>query len=148
MRSGAFKRSLCLLVVLAWLLAATACGRQMPVPPSASSGAQTETDTAALADAAAYVLRTVPEPQCGSVGGEWAVLGLARSGYGDAAWSETYYDNLVAYAQAQDGVLHARKYTEYARVVLALTAIGLWMLLHAAVLPGAPEKTAEKPEEE
>ena len=33
-------------------------------------------------------------------------------------------------------------------VKLALTAIGLWMLLHAAVLPGAPEKTAEKPEEE
>ena len=32
--------------------------------------------------------------------------------------------------------------------LLALTAIGLWMLLHAAVLPGAPEKTAEKPEEE
>ena len=32
--------------------------------------------------------------------------------------------------------------------LLALTAVGLWMLLHAAVLPGAPEKTAEKPEEE
>ena len=31
--------------------------------------------------------------------------------------------------------------------LLALTAIGLWMLLHAAVLPGAPEKTAEKPKE-
>ena len=31
--------------------------------------------------------------------------------------------------------------------LLALTAIGLWMLLHAAVLPGAKEKTAEKPKE-
>ena len=36
---------------------------------------------AALADTAQYVCAAVPEPQVGSIGGEWAVLGLARSGY-------------------------------------------------------------------
>ena len=29
---------------------------------------------------AEYVVNAVPAPQVGSVGGEWAVLGLARSG--------------------------------------------------------------------
>ncbi len=128
MKIGALKRGFCLLAALACLLASAACGREQSAPPPAgsiaSSDAQIETDSSALADAAAYMLRTVPEPSCGSVGGEWAVLGLARGGCGDAAWFEIYFDNLVAYVQAQSGVLHARKYTEYARVVLALTAIG------------------------
>ncbi len=127
MKIGALKRSLCLLAALVFLLFAAACGRERPAPPPAESTASSdapEADTSALADAAAYILRTVPEPTCGSVGGEWAVLGLARSGCGDAAWFETYYDSLTAYVQAQSGVLHTRKYTEYARVVLALTAIG------------------------
>ena len=128
MKSGAMKRSFCLLAALAFLLAAAACGKEQPTPTptesTAVSDAQPSADTSLLADAAAYILRTVPEPTCGSVGGEWAVLGLARGGCGDAAWFEAYYDNLVAYVQAQSGVLHARKYTEYARVVLALTALG------------------------
>ena len=100
MRSGALKRSLCLLAALVFLLFAAACGRERPAPPPAESTASSdapEADTSALADAAAYILRTVPEPTCGSVGGEWAVLGLARSGCGDAAWFETYYDSLTAY---------------------------------------------------
>ena len=29
---------------------------------------------------AAYLMDTVTEPSCGSVGGEWAVIGLARAG--------------------------------------------------------------------
>lgn len=128
MKFDALKRGFCLLAALACLLAVAACGVKQPAPlpteSTASSDAQSEADASSLAAAAAYMLRTVPEPSCGSVGGEWAVLGLARGGCGDAAWFETYSDNLVAYVQAQDGVLHARKYTEYARVVLALTAIG------------------------
>ena len=40
-----------------------------------------ETDlTAAVQGSAKYMLNTVREPQVGSVGGEWAVIGLARSG--------------------------------------------------------------------
>ena len=34
-----------------------------------------------IADTAAYLQRAVPEPQIASIGGEWAVIGLRRSGY-------------------------------------------------------------------
>ena len=33
-----------------------------------------------LDDTASYIYKTVQDPQVGSIGGEWAVLGLARSG--------------------------------------------------------------------
>jgi len=58
-------------------------------------------------------------------GDEWKILGLARSGaqVSDALYS-TYYDNLVKAVKACDGVLSKRKYTEYSRTILAVTAIG------------------------
>ena len=37
--------------------------------------------SAAVRDTAENVYSTVQDPQVGSIGGEWAVLGLARSGY-------------------------------------------------------------------
>ena len=80
---------------------------------------------AALADTAQYVCAAVPEPQVGSIGGEWAVLGLARSGYAvPEGYYQSYYDAVEAYVKARNGILHDKKYTEYARVILALTAIG------------------------
>ena len=36
-------------------------------------------------DARAYMLRSVPEPKIGTVGGDWAVLGLARGSGGVTA---------------------------------------------------------------
>lgn len=63
-------------------------------------------------------------PTVGSIGGEWAVLGLVRSG---RSVPEGYYENVVKYVQANiDGNerLHRTKSTENARVILALTAIG------------------------
>lgn len=78
-----------------------------------------------LADTAQYVCERVKSPQVGSIGGEWAVLGLARSG---SAVPETYYQDYYAaverYVQACGGQLHDKKYTEYSRVILALSAIG------------------------
>ena len=80
---------------------------------------------AALADTAQYVCAAVPEPQVGSIGGEWAVLGLARSGYAVPEGSfQSYYGAVEACVKARNGSLHDKKYTEYARVILALTAIG------------------------
>ena len=80
---------------------------------------------AALADTAQYVCAAVPEPRVGSIGGEWAVLGLARSGYAvPEGYYQSYYDAVEAYVKARNGILHDKKYTEYARVILALTAIG------------------------
>jgi hypothetical protein len=59
------------------------------------------------------------------VGGEWLILGLARSDLDvDPAYYEQYYKNVEDYLTQCGGVLHERKYSEYSRVILALTAIG------------------------
>lgn len=81
--------------------------------------------SAAVTDTAAYLQRTVSKPHVGSIGGEWAVLGLARSG---VSVPEKYFQDYCAvvekYVEDRGGVLHERKYTEYSRVIVALTAIG------------------------
>lgn len=78
-----------------------------------------------LKDTAKYLYKTVKEAQVGSIGGEWAVIGLARSGYDvPDEWFEAYYDNLEEYTIKKEGVLHKKKYTDYSRVILALSAIG------------------------
>ena len=63
-------------------------------------------------------------PGVGSTGGEWMVIGLARSGRTVPAG---YYDNVVEYVKAKADAnerLHRAKVTDNARVILALTAIG------------------------
>ena len=73
----------------------------------------------------AFLYQNTPNPGVASTGGDWAVLGLARSGYGV---SDTYHTQYVAKVVdtvvSKNGVLHAKKYTEYSRVVLGLTAVG------------------------
>ncbi len=72
-----------------------------------------------------YLYETVKEPQIGSIGGEWVILGLARSGFDiPKDYFERYYDSVLKYVEECNGVLHKRKYTEYSRVILALTSIG------------------------
>ena len=79
----------------------------------------------ALNRAAAYVYGAVPSPQVASIGGEWAVIGLARSGCDvPQSYWDNYYATVETYVAACKGVLHEKKYTEYSRVILALTAIG------------------------
>ena len=69
--------------------------------------------------------KAVPNPQVGSIGGEWAVLGLARSGVEiPEEYYQNYYKTVEEYVKACGGVLHEKKYTEYSRLILALTAIG------------------------
>ena len=63
-------------------------------------------------------------PTVNSTGGEWMVIGLARSGRTVPAG---YYDNVVEYVKAMADAnerLHPTKVTDNARVILALTAIG------------------------
>lgn len=103
--------------ILAWLLAlCLLCG----------CAAEGKTDLAALVEeTAAVLLERTPEPSFGSVGGEWAVFGLCR--WGGAlpdGWLEGYEARLSEYVAGCGGVLHERKYTEYSRVVLAVTAMG------------------------
>ncbi|MCR4962463.1 MAG: S-layer homology domain-containing protein [Firmicutes bacterium] len=81
--------------------------------------------SAAVAKSAAYIQNTVKEPQVASIGGEWAVIGLARSGQNvPQSYWDNYYAKVEEYVKAKNGVLHTKKYTEYSRVALALTSIG------------------------
>ncbi len=92
------------------------------VPVLAENG--TELD-AVLADTAEYISRTVKSPQVGSIGGEWAILGLARGGcYVPEQYYRDYYATVEEYVKACGGVLHRKKYTEYSRLIVALTSIG------------------------
>lgn len=74
---------------------------------------------------AAYLQKTVQEPQISSVGGEWSIIGLARSSANvPDTYFKDYYETVLEEVKVKKGVLHSRKYTEYSRVALALTAIG------------------------
>ena len=108
------KRALSLLAVLGLLLS-------LSVNAAAADSALDR----AVSDTAAYLYQTAAEPQVGSIGGEWAVMGLARSGWAvPAAYYQKYYQTVENYVKARDGVLHTRKYTEYSRVIVALSALG------------------------
>lgn len=81
--------------------------------------------TSIVGDTAKYLSKSVRNPQVGSIGGEWAVIGLARSGADiPEEYFENYYHTAEKYIKDCQGVLHDKKYTEYSRVILALTAIG------------------------
>lgn len=73
---------------------------------------------------AAYLMQTVSEPTVSGMGGEWTVLGLARGGAAESEYFEKYYENVCNTVVQNAGILHRKKYTEYSRVILALSAIG------------------------
>ena len=104
---------------IAWILT-LAILLTLTVPALAASSVQNE-----VQGSAAYMVPAVKAPEVGSIGGEWAIIGLARSGYSvPADYYDEYYTRVEKYVKNCSGVLHERKYTEYSRVVLALTAIG------------------------
>lgn len=106
-------RCLAALLTLALLLSGCAAAEKPGAPQTA------------LEKTAAYLQKSVPEPAPGSVGGEWRVLGLARSGLEvPEAYFTGYYDRLCARLDEQQGVLDTRRSTEYSRTILALTALG------------------------
>ncbi len=92
----------------------------LAAPVLAASGVQNE-----VQGSAAYMVSAVKAPEVGSIGGEWAVIGLARSGYLSPQITLTITMRASRSTSKNcAGVLHERKYTEYSRVILALTAIG------------------------
>lgn len=104
-------------LLLAILLAISLCANAFAVGGAALQNAVTGT--------ASYILKAVPDPQVGSIGGEWAVIGLARSGCGvPDGYYQNYYSAVEKYVSACGGVLSGSKYTEYSRLILALTATG------------------------
>ena len=106
-RSG--PKLLCILLLLSLLLSLTACGKQANQ----------------LEKTAGYLQAQIAAPGTGSVGGDWLIFGLARSGVKvPQKYFDAYYENVEAAVREKNGVLSDRKYTEYSRTVLALTAIG------------------------
>ena len=109
------KRFISLVLVVACLLALSS-----PVIAATKPNLKTLMDGTAK-----YMLSAVPKPDYADIGGEWAVLGLARSGYPvPDGYFEGYYGKLETYVKSVKGVLHEVKYTDYSRVVVALSAIG------------------------
>lgn len=77
-----------------------------------------------------YLYKTVSEPTFGSIGGEWAIYGLAKSGYNMSdAYIKKYQKTVEKAVQEgfndEAGVLDDRKYTEYSRVIIAYAELGL-----------------------
>lgn len=88
------------------------------------SGGYTAVD-GAIHDTARYLLENVPEPEIGSIGGEWSIIGLSASGYPvPKEYVEAYYKRVEATLKETQGILTTNKYTEYSRLIIALTAIG------------------------
>ena len=108
------KRFLALILALSLLLCA--CGE---------TGKKVDADALARQTAAMLVEKN-PEPVPGSLGGEWLILGMCRLGYDlPEGWIDGYRQKLESYVAACGGILHDRKYTEYSRVILTVTAMGM-----------------------
>ena len=64
-------------------------------------------------------------PENASIYGEWMIIGLKRSGQPvDSSVYNRYLSNVVNTVKEKQGILHAKKYSEYSRTILGLTAIG------------------------
>ena len=93
---------------------------ELPKDTASKSDTQTAYDRAS-----AYLTAAVSAPRYGSLGGEWTVLALARGGADtETAYFTDYYAALEQTVREANGVLSERKYTEYSRVILALSALG------------------------
>ncbi len=108
------KRKLFVFVVIAvMLMSMTACGGNT-------------SDLSSITEQTAKTLmEQVPEPAMGSIGGEWTVIALTQSGVEvDSTYYDGYYDRLCNQVEVLEGRLSVTKYTEYARVSMAVNAIG------------------------
>lgn len=61
-----------------------------------------------------------------SIGSEWFVLGLVRSGMElDDSYFQTYYNHFANYLEENKGILtNSVKYTEYSKAAIVMTSIG------------------------
>lgn len=121
--SALWKRllTLCLAVMIA--AAAWGCGS------GKSDGG--DDPSAALEAACRWLTENVSAPAPGTMGGEWTIVALSRSGEELSGAGEAYFQQYLLaadeYVAAAGGVLHSRtgyKYTEYARMILGVTAAG------------------------
>ena len=80
----------------------------------------------ALKKTASYEQETISSPASDSLGGEWAVIALSRSGESaEDGYYEKYRANLEKRVKEQEGILSENRYTEYSRAILAARALGI-----------------------
>ena len=78
-----------------------------------------------VADTGAYLIKTIGTPAFGSVGGDWSLIGQARAELElPDGFVDSYYKNVEATLVEKEGNLTRNKYSEYSRLILALTSIG------------------------
>ena len=93
--------------------------------PMTAANAQIYNIPSVIDKTAQYQYTTVSSPVIGSVGGEWVIIGLARSGRSvPSGYYSGYYSRAVKEIQDSRGILDRNKFTEYSRVILALTSLG------------------------
>lgn len=81
--------------------------------------------TEQLKKTSSFLQAEVTNPVVASVGGDWTIFGLARSGMPiDSQYYSQYVKNVEQFLKGNSSKLHHVKYTEYGRVILALTAVG------------------------
>ena len=84
--------------------------------------ADTSLDSA-YKNAASFAVSQIAHP---GYGDDWAVLGVVRGGAETPErWTDSYVRAIAEKLLAQDGVLSQTRLTEYARVILGLTALGV-----------------------
>ena len=119
------KKLISILLVIAVLFSLAGCSSEQSSETAAPTAATEQENVSLLMETAKYLIDQVPNPAYGTVGGEWLALGLARSDLEDMEDYLFYYGEQVSEHTAEKaGVLHAKKYTEYSRVILAWTALG------------------------
>ena len=106
----------CMVMMVSIIMVTTSCG-----------GATDTEDydlNAILTETADLLIAENDDPDFGSVGGEWLVLGMANwGGEVPEGWYDAYYSNVEAYVSSCKGKLSEHKNTEYSRVIIALNAI-------------------------
>mgnify|MGYP000452895681 FL=1 len=106
------------LLILVMLL--TACG----TPSQSAQPDSTEGWRKVYEETGAY-LQAQAAPSVGSIGGEWAVIGLSRAGHLSDAAAQSYEQAAEDYVKQAGSVrLHHAKSTENSRTILGLTAAG------------------------
>ena len=112
----AVMKKIMLPLLLAVSLLLTACGAQ--------SGGEEAPWQTAYRQTGEYLL-SQDAPAAGSVGGDWAVVGLHAAGLLSRETAAVYYESAAAYAAQADGNrLDPNKSTENARTILGVTAAG------------------------
>lgn len=117
------RKLIAILLAVSVLLSLAGCSGQKTQEVAEATVSQQSQNP--LEDTARYLMEKVPDPDYGTVGGEWLALGLARSGMEGVEDYLFYYGEQASEHVAEKaGVLHEKKYTEYSRVILAWTALG------------------------